>query len=54
MSDSISIEDLQQITNIATDGFMLRAYDYVAIVYTNFYSTFEQRAISRPLLAALY
>ncbi len=50
MSDTISIEDMQQVTDIATERFALGAADYVALIYTNFYSTFEQRATSRPLL----
>ncbi len=50
MSDVVSVEDMQQITNIATQSFALGSSDYVALVYTNFYSTFEQRSISQPLL----
>lgn len=50
VSDDVSLEDLAVVSNSLAQGFMLSAYDRVDIVFTNFKSTFEQRALSHQVL----
>jgi F-type H+-transporting ATPase subunit gamma len=50
VSDDISIDDLEVVSRSLTAGFMEGAYDRVDIVFTNFRSTFEQKAIAHQVL----
>ena len=50
VSDDVSIDDLEVVARSLTAGFMERAYDRVDIVFTNFKSTFEQKALSHQVL----
>jgi F-type H+-transporting ATPase subunit gamma len=50
VSDDISIPDLTRISEDISDAFGTAAYDRVDVVYTNFKSTFEQKAIAHQVL----
>lgn len=50
VSDDISLDDLTLVTSDVTRKFEKAAYDRVQVVYTNFKSTFEQKALSRQVL----
>jgi len=50
VSDSVSVEDMKDISDIAVSGFIEGMFDECAAVYTNFISTFEQEAVARALL----
>jgi F-type H+-transporting ATPase subunit gamma len=50
VSDTVSVEAVGDIAAVAMREFESGKADYVDMVYTNFYSTFEQRATSASLL----
>lgn len=50
VSDDVSIEDFAHVSESLVQGFLLGAYDRVDIVYTEFISTFEQKAVSHRIL----
>lgn len=50
VSDDVSIVDLHEITESLVRGFTGEAYDRVDIVYTEFKSTFEQKAVAHQVL----
>lgn len=50
VSDDISIDDFAHVSLSLVEGFLLGAYDRVDVVYTEFISTFEQKAVSHQVL----
>ncbi len=50
ISDSVLISDMEEVVTLVTDRFKNGLYKNVYIVYQNFVSTFEQRAIKRQIL----
>lgn len=50
VSDDISLNDLEVVTQEVVRAFETGAVDHVYVVYTNFKSTFEQEALSHTLL----
>ncbi len=50
VSDDVSLGDLESVTEEAVAAFEGGNVDRVLVVYTNFKSTFEQEAVSHPLL----
>ena len=50
VSDSISVDDLESTVREVTSEYEKGTYDRVEVVYTNFYSTFEQRPASEVIL----
>ena len=50
ISDLISVSDLEATVREVTIEYEKGTYDRVEVVYTNFYSTFEQRSVSEIIL----
>lgn len=50
ISDTVSSDDMKEITNKLVDDYTNEVYDKCYIIYTNFISTFEQNAVTRRLL----
>ncbi|MEN9390566.1 MAG: synthase subunit gamma [Candidatus Parcubacteria bacterium] len=50
VSDSISVSDLETTVREVASEYEKGTYDRVEVVYTNFYSTFEQRPVSETIL----
>jgi F-type H+-transporting ATPase subunit gamma len=50
VSDDVSVADLAKVSADIAKGFSEKAYDRVHVVYTNFKSTFEQKALSHQVL----
>lgn len=50
IEDSAREDEIIEITNHLIEGFLIGAFDACMIVYTNFKSTFEQKAMSRTVL----
>lgn len=50
ISDDVSIDDFAHVSNSLVEGFLLGAFDRVDIVYTEFISTFEQKAVSHRIM----
>lgn len=50
IEDSAREDEIVEITNHLIEGYLIGAFDSAVIVYTNFKSTFEQKAVSRTVL----
>ncbi len=50
VQDDIAISDMEEVVTLVTEKFKAGVYKNVYIVYQNFVSTFEQRAIKRQIL----
>jgi F-type H+-transporting ATPase subunit gamma len=50
IEDQVEERELLRVTDAIISGFMQNAIDECVIVYTNFKSTFEQKAVSRTVL----
>ncbi len=50
IGDDVSVRDMEDVVTFLTDKFKSGRYKNVHIVYQNFKSTFEQRAIVRQML----
>jgi F-type H+-transporting ATPase subunit gamma len=50
VSDEVGIADVEEVVSLVTEKFKASFYKRVFIVYQNFISTFEQKAITRQIL----
>lgn len=50
MSDTVSLDEMDNAVRVATDAFVDMRCDYVSIIYQNFISTFEQHPTKHQLL----
>lgn len=50
VSDDINVREMEDMVNFVTDAFKNGKYKNVYLIYQNFVSTFEQRALKRQLL----
>ncbi len=50
LKDDISLQDIEEVTKYVTTEFAKDIYHTVRVVYQNFVSTFEQRAVVRAIL----
>ncbi len=50
LKDDISLHDIEEVTKYVTTEFAKGTYHTVRVVYQNFVSTFEQRAVVRAIL----
>jgi F-type H+-transporting ATPase subunit gamma len=50
ITDNVSVYDMKEIAAEIREGFAKGIFDACAAIYTNFVSTFEQDAVSRPIL----
>lgn len=48
--ESAGLDDIEEITEEVVAGYLDEQYDEVYMIYTNFESTFEQRAVTRKVL----
>lgn len=50
VSDDIALDDMEEVVEFITEKFSTGRYRTVYVVYQNFISTFEQRAVLRQIL----
>lgn len=50
MGDAVTISDMEEVVSFVTEKFKEGIYKNVYIIYQNFVTTFEQRALSRHIL----
>lgn len=50
VADEVEIGDMEEVVSFVTDAFRDGKYKNVYVVYQNFVSTFEQRAVKRQIL----